>query len=143
MRLSNRFHSLPLAALVTTAVPFSELSHFKFCLHLFSSVWLLSLVQLFATPWTTACQASLSITNCQSLLKLMSIESVMPPTISSSVVLFSSHLQSFPASGSFLMSHFFTSGGQRIGASASDSVLLMSIQGSFPLGLASCNPQGS
>ena len=45
---------------------------------LFSSVQLFSHVQLFATPWTAACQASLSITNSQSLLKLMSIESVMP-----------------------------------------------------------------
>ena len=44
----------------------------------FSSVQLLSHVQLFVTPWTAACQASLSITNSQSLLKLMSIESVMP-----------------------------------------------------------------
>ena len=44
----------------------------------FSSVQLLSHVWLFASPWTTACQASLSITNSQSLLKLMSIESVMP-----------------------------------------------------------------
>ena len=44
----------------------------------FSSVQSLSHVQLFATPWTAACQASLSITNTQSLLKLMSIESVMP-----------------------------------------------------------------
>ena len=44
----------------------------------FSSVQLLSCVQLFATPWTAACQASLSITNSQSLLKLMSIESVIP-----------------------------------------------------------------
>ena len=43
-----------------------------------SSVQSLSPVQLFATPWTAACQASLSITNSQSLLKLMSIESVMP-----------------------------------------------------------------
>ena len=43
-----------------------------------SSVQSLSHVQLFATPWTASCQASLSITNCQSLLKLMSIESVMP-----------------------------------------------------------------
>ena len=47
-------------------------------LWLFSSVQLLSRVRLFATPWTAACQASLSITNSQSLLKLMSIESVMP-----------------------------------------------------------------
>ena len=44
----------------------------------FSSVQSLSRVRLFATPWTAAHQASLSITNCQSLLKLMSIESVMP-----------------------------------------------------------------
>ena len=44
----------------------------------FSSVQSLSLVQLFTTPWTRACQTSLSITNSQSLLKLMSIESVMP-----------------------------------------------------------------
>ena len=47
-------------------------------MHQFSSVQLLSHVQLFATPWTTAHQASLSITNCSSLLKLMTIESVMP-----------------------------------------------------------------
>ena len=47
-------------------------------MHLLSSVQLLSCVQLFATPWTAARQASLSITNSQSLLKFMSIESVMP-----------------------------------------------------------------
>ena len=47
--------------------------------HDFSSVQLLSRVRLFATPWTAACQASLSITYSWSLLKLMSIESVMPP----------------------------------------------------------------
>ena len=56
------------------------------------------------------------------------------PTISS-VVPFSSHLQSFPASGSFQMSQFFTSGGQSIGVSASASVLPMNIQDWFPLGL--------
>ena len=44
----------------------------------FSSVQLLNRVQLFATPWTAACQASLSITYSRSLLKLMSIESVVP-----------------------------------------------------------------
>ena len=55
-------------------------------------------------------------------------------TISSSVVPFSSCLQSFPASGSFLMSQLFASGGQSIGASASASVLPMNIQGWFPLG---------
>ena len=57
------------------------------------------------------------------------------PTISSFVVPFSSHLQSFPASGSFPVSQFFTSGGQSIGASASGSVLPMNIQGWFLLGL--------
>ena len=56
-------------------------------------------------------------------------------TISSSAAFFSFCLQSFPASGSFLMSQFFASGGQSIGASASASVLPMSIQGWFPLGL--------
>ena len=48
------------------------------CSHRFSSVQSLSRVQIFATPWTTARQASLSITNCQSLSKPISIESVMP-----------------------------------------------------------------
>ena len=57
------------------------------------------------------------------------------PTISSSLALFSSCLQSFPASGSFPVSQFFTSGGQNIGASASVSVLPMNIQDWFPLGL--------
>ena len=67
----------------------------------FSSVQSLSDVWLFATPWTAACQASLSITNSESLLKLMSIELVMPSNHLIPVVPFSSHLQSFPASGSF------------------------------------------
>ena len=57
------------------------------------------------------------------------------PTISSSVLPFSSHLQSFPASGSFPMSQFFPSGGQNIGVSASASVLPMNIRDWFPLGL--------
>ena len=56
------------------------------------------------------------------------------PTVSSSVVPFSSYLQSFPASVSFLMSQLFTSGGQSDGVSASLSVLPMNIQDWFPLG---------
>ena len=56
------------------------------------------------------------------------------PTTSSSVIPFSSHLQSFPVSGSFQMSQFFTSSGQSIGVSASASVLPMNIQDWFPLG---------
>ena len=91
-----------------------------------SSVQFSSVTQLCPTlcdPWTTPGQASLSITNSQSLLKLMSIESVMPP-----------NHQSFPASGSFQMSQFFASGGQSIGVSASTSVLPMNIQDWFLLG---------
>ena len=57
------------------------------------------------------------------------------PTISSSVVPFFSRLQSFPASGSFPISQFFTSDGQSMRVSASASVLPMNIQGWFPLGL--------
>ena len=92
----------------------------------FSSVQLLGCVQLFATSQTAARQASLSITNSQSLLKLMSIESVMPSShhrllISSSVIPFSSHLQSSPASGSFPMNQFFASGDQSTGVSFSIS----------------------
>ena len=74
---------------------------------------------------------SLSFTISQSMLKLMSIELVMP----SSVFPFSSFPQSFPESGSFPMSWLFASGVQSIRASASASVLPMTLQGWFPLGL--------
>ena len=86
-------------------------------------------------PWTAAQQASLSFTNSQSLLKLMSIELVVR---SNHLILFRhfSCLQSFPASGSFPMSMFFTSSGQSIGVSASTWILPMNIQDWFPLGLA-------
>ena len=99
----------------------------------YSSVQLLSHVQLFATPWTAACQASLSPT-----------PGIHPnpcppsrwyhPTISSFIVPFSSCRQSFPASGSFQMSQLFTSGGQSIGVSASTSVLPLNTQEWFPPG---------
>ena len=85
------------------------------------------------TPWTVAHQASLSITNSWSLLKLMSIELVMPSNQLILFIPYSSCLQSFPASGSFPVSRFFTSDGQSFGASA--SVLPMNIQGWFPVGL--------
>ena len=87
----------------------------------------LSPVRLFATTWSVACQASLSLTVSQNLLKLMSIESLMP---SNHFILCcpSSCLQSFPASGSFQMSHFFALGGQSTGIPASASVLPMNIQ---------------
>ena len=108
------------------------------------SVQSLSHLRLFATPWTAACQASLSITDSWSLLKLMSIELVMP---SNHLILccpllllpsiFPSYLQSFPESRSFPMSQIVTWGSQSIGASASASasVLPMNIQDWFPLGL--------
>ena len=83
---------------------------------LISSVQSLSCVWLFATPWAAACQASLSITNSRSLLKLMSIQSVY----------------AIPASESFPESQ--ASGGQSTGVSASTSVLPMGIQDWFPLG---------
>ena len=86
------------------------------------------------TPWTAPCQASLSITNSQSLLKLMAIESVIPSNHLILCLPLCSCLQSFPASRAFPMSQFFTSGGQSIGLSASASVLPMNIQDCFPLG---------
>ena len=101
-----------------------------------SAQFSLSVVSDSVTPRTTAHQASLSFTMSQSLLKLMSIESICHPTISSSVVPFFSCLKSFPASGSLPMSQFFTSGGQSIGVSA--SALPMNIQECFPLGWTGC-----
>ena len=91
------------------------------------SVQSLSHVRLFVTPWTTAHQASLSITNSRSLPKPMSIESVMP---SNHLILCHPLLlpSIFPSIRVFKMSQLFTSGGQSIGVSASTSVLPMNIQ---------------
>ena len=100
----------------------------------FTSVQSLSRVRLFMTPWTAARQASLSITNSQSWLKLLSIESVMP---SNHLILCRCLLllpSIFPSIRVFPMSQFFTSGGQSNGVSASGSVLPMNIQDWFPLG---------
>ena len=102
----------------------------KFLAFQCSSVQLFSRVRLYVTPWITARQDSLSITNSQSWLKPMSIESVMP----SSVVPFSSCPQSLPASGSFPMSQLFAWGGQSIGVSASASVLPMNTRDLSPSG---------
>ena len=95
----------------------------------FSSVQSLSYVWLFATPWTAAHQASLSITNSGAFSNSCPLSRWCHPTISSSAVPFSSHLQSFPASGSFPMTQFFTSGSQRIGVSALASVLPIEYSG--------------
>ena len=87
------------------------------------------------TPWSAACHDSLSITNSQSLFKnSCPLSKWCHPTISFSVIPFSSCLQIFPASEIFPVSQFFTSGGQNIAVSASASVLPMSIQDWFPLG---------
>ena len=88
-------------------------------------VQLLSRIWFFVTPWSATRQASLSFTISLILLKLIPLSPWCHPTLSSSVVPFSSCLQSFPASGSFPMSLLFSSSGQNIGASASASVLPM------------------
>ena len=102
--------------------------------------WLSLQPRLFATPWNAACQASLFIKNTRSLLKLMSIASVMPANNLTLGHPFSSYLQFFPASGSFPRSQFFASGGQSIGVSVLASVLPMNTQDWFPLGLTGWNP---
>ena len=104
------------------------------------SVQSLIRAQLFVTPWTAACQASLSITNSWSLLKLMSIESVMPYShliLCHPLLLLASI---FPSNRVFSMRQFFASGGQHIGVSASASVLPMNIQDWFPWGLTGWIP---
>ena len=106
-------------------------SSLKYCCY--CSVTKLCLT-LWDPPWTAANQASLSFTISQSLLKLVSIELVMPPNyfiVCRPLILPSI----FPSVGVFSVSWLFASGGQSIGASASASILPMNIQGWFPLGL--------
>ena len=98
-----------------------------------SSLQSLSCVWLFATLWTAAHQASLSITNSQSILRFMSIESVMQ----SNHLIFCHPLlllSIIPSIRSFQMSQLFISGGQSIGVSALASILPMNIQDWFSLG---------
>ena len=106
--------------------------HHNLSLSLYFLVLLLlfSRVQLFATPWTAAHQASPPPRACSNSCLL---SWWCHPTISSSVDLFFPCLLSFPASGSFPMSWLFASGSQSTGASASASVLPMNIQDWFPL----------
>ena len=92
----------------------------------------LSLVQFFVTPWTTACQVSLSPRVCSHSSPLIWW---CHPDTSSSATPFSFCLQSFPGSRSFPMSQLFTLGGQSIGPLASASILPINIQSWFPLGL--------
>ena len=106
-----------------------------FLLNKISVVQSLSNFQLFATPWNAAHQDSLSFTISQSLLKLMSIESVTPSnhlTLHHPLLFLPSF---FPRIRVFFpIIWLFASGGQSIGASASASVLPMNIQSWFPLG---------
>ena len=99
-----------------------------------SSVQLLSCAQLFESPWQHARLPCPSPTP-GAYSNSCPLSWWCHPTISSSVPCFSSCPQSFPASESFPISQFFTSGGQSIGASASVLVLPMNVQGWFPLGL--------
>ena len=101
----------------------------------FSSFQLLSHFRLFVTPWTSARQASLSITNSQSLLKLTSIELVVPsnhPILCRPLLLPRSVFPSFRTFSNESVK--FTSGSQSIGVSASSSVLPVNIQDWFPVG---------
>ena len=102
LQLEKTLHTATKSPLTTTKMQPNQ----------FSSVQLLSRVRIPATPWTAAHQASLSITNSWSLPKIIPLSRWCHPTISSSVVPFSSCPQSFPASRSFQMSQLFTSGGQ-------------------------------
>ena len=106
----------------------------SFCSAQFSSVQELGYIWLIETRWTAARQASLSITNSWSLLKLMSVELVMP---SNHLILCHPLLlppSIFPSIKVFHVSQFFVSGSQSIGVSASASVFPMNIQDWFPFG---------
>ena len=111
---------LPKGAIIALSVQFSPVTHS--CLTLCDPMGYSTTRPPCPSPAPGACSNSCPLSQwCH-------------PTISSSVITFSSCLQSFPASGSLLMSQFFTSGGQSIGVSASTSALPMNIQDWFPLG---------
>ena len=101
----------------------------------FSSVQVFSHVRLSAAPWTQHTRLACPSPTPRVCSDSCPLSWWCHPTISTSVVSFSSCLQSFPASGSLPVSQFFASGGQNIGVSALASVLSMNIQDWFPLGL--------
>ena len=102
----------------------------------FSLIQSLSHVQLFVTPWTVACSPPCLSPTSRVYSNSCPLSWWCHPTILSSVIPFSSCLQSFPASGFFFFprSQFFASGGQSIGVWTSASVLPMDIQDWSPLG---------
>ena len=123
-------HGLILSSLSTQIKLCEQLVSTVMCLssYPFYSVQLLSHVRLFETSWSAACQASYPSSTPRVYSNSCPLSWGCHPTISPSVIPFSSCLQSFPASGCFQMSQLFVSGGQRIGVSASASVLPMNIQ---------------
>ena len=98
---------------------FFEKISFTISSFVLSSLHLFSHAQLFAAPWTAACQAPCLSPTPRVYSNSCPLSRWCHPTISSSVIPFSSHLQSFPESESFQMSQFFASGGQSIRVSAS------------------------
>ena len=111
-----------------TPIHFLKYNEYLILKYIFISIQSLSHVRLFVAPWIAARQASLSITNSQSLLKLMSIELVMPSSHLIRCQPLLSYPQSLPASASFPVSQLFKWGGQSTGVSASASVLPMNTQ---------------
>ena len=103
----------------------------------FSSVQSFSRVQLFVTHGQQHVRLPCPLPTPGACSNSYPLRWWCHPTILSSVIPFSSHLQSFPASGSFQMSQLFASGGQSMGVSAWTSILLMNIQDWFPFGWTS------
>ena len=106
------------------------------CVFVSQSVQSLSCIRLFTTPWTAAHQAPCPSPTPGVYPNSCPLNQWCHPTISSSVIPFSSCPQSFPAPGSFQVSHLFASGGQSIRVSASTSVLPVNTQDWSPLGWA-------
>ena len=123
-------HGLILSSLSTQIKLCEQLVSTVMCLssYPFYSVQLLSHVRLFETSWSAACQTSYPSSTPRVYSNSCPLSWGCHPTISPSVIPFSSCLQSFPASGCFQMSQLFVSGGQSIGVSASASILPMNIQ---------------
>ena len=119
--------------------PFNEMSKYRLVLFIYISlVQSLSCVRLFV--WLQHARLPCPSPTPRVYSNSCPLSRWCLPTISSSVIPLSSHLQSFPASGSFPMSQLFASGGQSIGVSASASVVPMNIQGWFLLGSTSLIP---